>query len=70
MNVEIGTVAAQFPEKEYWFQIFCIGSLQCTLTVRKWPGWTKMFKWNKIGKISITALKFSCQNFENDKPIF
>jgi hypothetical protein len=30
MDVEIGTVAAQFPEKEYLFQIFGVGYLQCT----------------------------------------
>ncbi len=29
MNVEIGTVAKQFPEKEYLFRIFAIGSLKC-----------------------------------------
>jgi hypothetical protein len=37
MNVEIGTVAAQFPFWEYLFRIFCIGSLQCIL-VRKENG--------------------------------
>ncbi len=31
MNVEIGTVAAQFPEKEFLFQIFGIGFLQCVV---------------------------------------
>jgi len=30
MNVEIGTVAAQFLSWEYLFQIFGIISLQCT----------------------------------------
>jgi hypothetical protein len=32
MNVEIGTVAAQFLFWEYMFRIFCIGSLQCGVT--------------------------------------
>ncbi len=32
MNLEIGTVAVQFPEKEYLFRIFSIGSLQCTIS--------------------------------------
>ncbi len=31
MNIEIGTVASQFLFWEHLFQIFSIGSLQCTL---------------------------------------
>jgi hypothetical protein len=34
MNVEIGTVAAHFLSWEYFFRIFCIGFLQCSLKGR------------------------------------
>ncbi len=33
MVVENGTVAAKFPEKEYLFRIFGIGSVQCTKSI-------------------------------------
>jgi hypothetical protein len=35
MNVEIGTVAGQFPEKQYLFRIFGVGSLQCAVRTPK-----------------------------------
>jgi hypothetical protein len=43
MNVEIGTVAAQFLFWAYLFIIFGIGSLQCIGIAQSWPVFTSKF---------------------------
>jgi hypothetical protein len=63
MNVEIGTVAAQFPEKEYLFRILVNGSLQCV------PEWIIIYLKGLESLIVIILLKFRTDHHVFSAPV-